>query len=194
MIIGITGGSGSGKSNVSDIFAENGYTVVDADKIAKDIMHSDEALKKNIEKLFGKQYLNAEGEVDRKALGKLVFADGEKRKLLNSVTHPAILQEIEKQVKCGGEKVVMDVPLLIGTDIAKLCDIIIAVLANKDIRIKRITERDGIDEETALNRIESQLSDEEFIAGSDCRIYNNGSKEDLRLAVKGFIDGLERYI
>ena len=88
----------------------------------------------------------------------------------------------------------MVVPLLVGSPLTKLCDIIVAVLAEKDVRIKRITERDGIDKETAANRIASQLSDEELIQGSDCRIYNNGSMEDLKASVHGFINSLERYV
>lgn len=193
MIVGITGGSGSGKSKVSALFAENGYTLVDADKIAKDIMKNDEKLKKNIKELFGKKYILPNGEVDRKALGQLVFTDKSKRELLNSVTHPAIYEEIVRQVKNGGEKVVLDVPLLIGSPLYELCDITVAVLADKAKRISRITERDGLDEKAAENRINSQMSDEEYINGTDCRIYNNGSAEELKISVIDFIRNLERY-
>ena len=192
MIVGITGGSGSGKSMVSALFAENGYTLVDADKIAKEIMKSDDTLKKNIRELFGKEYILANGEVDRKALGALVFKNKDKRELLNSVTHPAIYEKIVKQVKKGGKKVVLDVPLLIGSPLYELCDITVAVLADKEKRINRIMERDGLDKKSAENRINSQLSDEEYINGTDCRIYNNGSTEELKLIVMDFIRNFER--
>ena len=193
MIVGITGGSGSGKSKVSSLFAENGYTVVDADIIAKNIMKSDKKLKDKIKTVFGEEYVDLNGEVDRKALGKLVFADKEKRELLNSVTHPSIYEEIVRQVKSGGEKVALDVPLLIGSPLIKLCDITVAVLADTEKRIARITERDGIDKITAENRIKSQLSDDEYIKGTDCLIYNNGTAEELSVSVKNLIRNLERY-
>ena len=193
MIVGITGGSGSGKSKVSELFAENGYTLVDADKIAKDIMKNDVKLKEKIKELFGKKYILPNGEVDRKALGALVFKDKSRRELLNSVTHPAIYEEIVKQVKNGGEKVVLDVPLLIGSPLYKLCDITVSIIADREKRISRITERDGIDFKNAEDRINSQFSDDEYIKGTDCRIYNNGSEEELKISVIEFIRNLERY-
>ncbi|MDP4118024.1 MAG: dephospho-CoA kinase [Bacillota bacterium] len=191
MVIGITGGSGSGKSFVSRLFAENGFVIVDADKIAKDIMKSDESLKKDIKKFFGEEFVDKNGNVDRRALGEAVFADGDKLKLLNSLTHPRICKEIEKQIEEGGRRVIFDVPLLIGSDLTNLCDLVISVMADKDLRIKRIMQRDKVNLETAVNRVLSQLSDEEYIKGSDEQIYNNGNEDEV---IKRVNELIKRYV
>lgn len=189
MIIGITGGSGAGKSYIAAVFAENGFKIIDADAIAKDIMKNSRELKENIKKHFGDRFVLPDGLVDRRSLGQVVFADSEKRKLLNSLTHPEILAEISRQAKLY-KNAVLDVPLLIGSGIESLCDVTVAVLAEKKYRIERIVKRDGITEETALNRINSQLSDEEYIKGTDLHIYNNGNEDEIR---KQIIDIIKRY-
>ena len=190
MIIGMTGGSGAGKSFISGIFAENGFVVVDADAIAKEIMNGDVQLAESIRQIFGEEYVTPEGKVDRRSLGKLVFADREKLEILNGLTHPKILAEIEKQAALS-ENVVIDIPLLKGSSIEELCDLKVAVLCPREIRIKRIMQRDGIDEQTALNRLKSQLSDEEFVESTDVQIINNGKEDELKKQINEII---KRYV
>lgn len=190
MIIGMTGGSGAGKSFISGIFAENGFVVVDADAIAKEIMNGDVQLAESIRQIFGEEYVTPEGKVDRRSLGKLVFADREKLEILNGLTHPKILAEIEKQAALS-ENVVIDIPLLKGSSVEKLCDLKVAVLCPREIRIKRIMQRDGIDEQTALNRLKSQLSDEEFVESTDVQIINNGKEDELKKQINEII---KRYV
>lgn len=189
MIIGITGGSGAGKSMVSKIFAEKGFSVVDADAIAKDIMNSDKILIRKIRDIFGNEFVDEEGRVDRKALGRLVFGDNKKRLLLNSITHPAIIERIKSEAFSGGN-VIIDIPLLKGSGIEEICDLKIAVLADREIRIERIVKRDGIERETAEKRIASQLTDEEYIEITDVSIINNENCDELISQVN---DIIKRY-
>ena len=189
MIIGITGGSGAGKSVVSEIFAEKGFRLVDADAIARDIMNSDKKLADKIREVFGKEYVDAGGRVDRRALGRLVFGDAEKRLMLNAITHPAIIEKIKKEAFSGGN-VVIDIPLLKDSGVEEICDLKIAVLAEREMRIGRIVERDGIERETAENRIASQLTDEEYIEITDISLINNGNRDELVSRVNDIINGL----
>ncbi|MBQ3053529.1 MAG: dephospho-CoA kinase [Clostridia bacterium] len=190
MIFGITGGTGSGKSFVTGIFEELGFTVIDADRIAKDIMAKDKILINEIAETFGGEYIDENGQVNRKALGTLVFSNREKREVLNNLTHPKIYQEIIRQAKSGGDKVVMDIPLLLGSPLEKLCDVIIATICKKNLRIERIMERDNIDIETAVNRINAQLTDEQYIQGSHFQIYTDGSSECVKKQIE---DIVKRY-
>ncbi len=176
MIIAITGGSGSGKSFVSGIFAEKGFRIVDADAIAKEIMNTDKHLIEKIKITFGEEFVDSNGAVDRRALGRLVFADSEKRMLLNSITHPAIITEIKKQALSGGNTVI-DIPLLKDSGVEEICDLKIAVVSDRELRLQRIMIRDGIDRETAENRISSQLTDEEYIGITDEAVVNDGNRE-----------------
>jgi len=190
MIIGITGGSGAGKSFVAGFFEEKGFKKVDADAIAKNIMNEDKDLAESIRLTFGEEYVTSDGKVDRRALGRLVFADEKKREILNSMTHPKILEEIEKQAY-SSDNVIIDIPLLKGSSVEKICDLKIAVLCPREIRIRRIVERDNIDKQTAINRINSQLTDEEFIESTDVQIANNGNREEL---IKQIENIMMRYV
>lgn len=191
MIIGITGGSGAGKSFISEIFAEKGFKIVDADAIAKNIMDTDGELVENIGKVFGKEFITVEGKVDRRALGRLVFADAKKRETLNAMTHPKIIEQIKQNALEGGN-VVIDIPLLKNSSIEEICDVKIAVLCDRKTRIARIMTRDKIDRKTAENRINSQISDDEYIKFTDEQIVNNGSKVDVVCQINDIITRLKR--
>ncbi len=190
MVIGITGGSGAGKSFVSGVFKKEGFIVVDADKIAREIMTQSSTLKTEIEKYFGKEYIAEDGQVDRRKLGAKVFAEKESRILLESLTHPKIYEEMNRQIKEGGDRVVLDVPLLIGGPVTELCDIIVSVIADREKRLQRIMMRDGISRQVAEDRINSQLTDEQYIEGSHEQIYNNGNADVLE---KQVYDIIKRY-
>ena len=177
MIIGITGGSGTGKSYVASIFSELGFNVIDADAVAKEVMLYDEGLKSKIREYFGEEYFSEDGLVLRRKLGERVFKNKKELKLLSSWTHPEINKRIIKSAedfKLKKKNAVLDVPLLIGSPIMDVCDITVSVLADDNIRVKRIMKRDNIDEMTAVNRIKSQLTNEEYANNTDFVIYNNG--------------------
>ena len=173
MIIGITGGSGSGKSTVSALFREHGWFVIDADEVAHAVMGKGSACLAEVCEAFGQDVLQKDGELDRKKLGAIVFADSKKRKRLNKITLHYIVQAIKEQL-CGKKNAVIDAPLLFESGLNLLCDETIFVSCPKQIRIKRIMERDGIGEAYAKARISSQKSDEELRALCDREVINDG--------------------
>lgn len=162
-IIGVTGPSGAGKGAVSEYMrTAHGFKVIDADKVYHSIVSAPSDCVNELADNFGKEIINCNGGIDRKALSKLVFGEENKDKLLvlNKITHKYVISEINGLLsaysKEGAEVCVIDAPLLIEAGINEMCDYVIAVVAPKELRAKRIADRDGIDEDAALLRINSQ--------------------------------------
>lgn len=183
IIIGLCGGSGSGKGAVSKIFYEHGIPSIDTDAVYRELTVPGAQLLETLSSIFGNSVINSDGSLNRKKLSAIVFSDTEKHKLLNSVTHKAILEESEKIITSykndGYPGVIVDAPLLFESGFNKKCDIIIAVTAPPEIRIRRITARDSITAEAAKQRIASQHSDEFLIENSDYVIENDGDLNAL---------------
>lgn len=180
-IIGLTGASGSGKSTVVKVF---GFPVVDADKAARSAVENQECLNLLVES-FGADILNKDKTLNRKELAKRAFISKEKTEILNSITHPFIIKimndEIERLKQMGEKAIVVDAPQLFEAKCEDICDVVIGVLADKDIRIKRIISRDNISEEDAKIRLLAEKSDEFFKSRCDYIIINNGTVEKLKL-------------
>lgn len=179
--IGLTGASGSGKSVIAKMF---GFPIVDADKAARVAVEDKDCLNALVES-FGKEILNEDKTLNRKELAKRAFISKEKTDVLNSITHPFIIKimndEIEK-LKLNGEKaIVLDAPQLFEAKCEDICDVVIGVLADKNIRMKRIIARDNINEDDASIRLSAEKSDEFFKSRCDYVIINNGSVETLKL-------------
>ncbi len=189
MLFGITGGSGSGKSYVADIFRKYGFFIIDTDKTGHEIIKKGrEAYYELIEK-FGAEILAEDGEIDRRKLGSIVFSDKDKLSMLNSVTHPHIKSEIYSLAEKNGGISGVDGALLIECGIE--CSPLIAVIADKNIRADRIIKRDGIDRELAVKRINSQKSDEFYRSHCDFIIENNeGISEEN---IKNIVDRLRNW-
>lgn len=181
MIVGLTGQTGAGKSTVSKVFAEKGFAVINADYVARIIVEKGKPALKEITDVFGLSVINPDGTLNRKKLGSIVFSDNEKLQLLNNIMYPAITTEIKKQIEYyngqGKKFILLDAPTLFESNADKLCDIIISVIADYDIRKKRIISRDGITPQQADDRINSQHSQDFFIRNSDYYIKNNDSIE-----------------
>lgn len=195
-IIGLCGGSGSGKGAVGNIFSKNGYLTIDTDKVYRDITDNKSKCLDALICEFGAEILNSNATLDRKALGKIVFNDKKKLRMLNDISHAFILQRVREIIKeaeslnyCG---VVVDAPLLYESGFHKECDAVVAVIADRDIRIKRIVARDLIDEESAIKRIDSQISDNELSARADYTIVNNEGLAVLEARVTDFIKRFEQ--
>ena len=160
-IIGLTGGTGSGKGVVSAFLKNNGAYIVDADKIAHDIILKGKPAYAELVEYFGKEILGDDGEVVRRKLGTLVFSKGgEKLEFLNKCTHKYIFEEMKKEIadaeKLGFKAAVLDAPLLLEGNFASLCDTVWAVYTDEKIREERIMSRDGITLEQAKDRISKQ--------------------------------------
>lgn len=190
MIIGLTGGIASGKTTVSNFFKEKGFLVFDADKIAKDISEQKEVTEEIILH-FGKEILDENLKIDRKKLKNIIFKDKKKLETLNKIIHPKVYsfyKDIKKNKKL--KKVVFDVPLLFESGIDKLCDRVLLVVANREIKIDRIMKRDNISQELAEKIIDSQMSDEEKIKKADIVIENNEDIEKLLRKIERFCEFL----
>lgn len=194
MILGLTGGIGSGKSTVSKIFLSMGLKVLDADLIAKNILEDCE-VKKEIQNKIGEEFVNFEtGEIDRKKLKKKVFNNADKLKLLNEIVHPKVLtvyKNYYEEYSNKNEIVIFDVPLLFEVNLDKYCTKVIVVDIDPKIQIKRIKNRDGIEESLIKKIISSQISRNERKNKADILIENNGSLEELEFKVKKIIEEIK---
>ena len=193
-IIGLCGGSGSGKSEVCSFVISLGIPVIDADAVYHEITSKEGQCLEQLRLEFGDEIISC-GALDRKALSKIVFESGEPKKIfarLNSITHPYVLSDIEdslrKYEREGKEFCFVDIPLLFESGFDERCDYTVAVLADTEIRISRIVERDKITEENAKARIESQIDNETLRSLTDYQLINNSDKEKLRRSVSELLE------
>lgn len=181
LVIGITGGTGSGKSTVCSVMKQRGAKIIDADIVAREITEKGKPALSEIERAFGKDVLFPDGSLDRKKLGAVVFSDNEKLNILNGITHKYIIDEIEKTVRsstCG--ILVIDAALLFQTGLDRLCDKTVAVTAKEDVRQRRIARRDGLSAKTAKDRIASQDDDAYYRQRADYAIVNDKGLIELK--------------
>ena len=189
-VIGLCGGSGSGKSFASKCFVNRGIPALDTDKLYHSMISCDSECTRELAFAFGSHILNSEKGIDRRRLAEEVFSDttGEKLKKLNSIAHRLILNEcriwlLEKE-KEGCPAAIIDAPLLFESGFNKECDVIICVEADEKTRIKRITERDNISDEMAIKRIKTQAEDKFLEENSDFVIRNSQDAASLDLQVE----------
>lgn len=183
IVIGVAGGIASGKSTVARVFERLGARVLDADAIGHDLLRTDR-LRSAIRETFGEDVLTEEGEVDRQALGRVVFGDEGARQRLNRLVRPAIRAEIRRRTgEMRGEGydgvVVVDAPLLVDTGPTDLADKVILVTAPASTRKERIILRSGLTGREAEQRIAAQVSDAKQARWADFVLENNGTEEEL---------------
>ena len=179
-VIGLTGGIASGKSTASAYLRELGAAIVDADAISRASTRRGGAAFEAVCAAFG-NILGADGEIDRRKLGGIVFADEDARCKLNSIVHPAVMAESRAQIenaRASGVKVcILDVPLLFETGMEKLCDETWLIYVPREEQIRRMAERDGLDAAAAAARIDSQMPLEEKLKRADVAIDSSGTIE-----------------
>ena len=191
IIIGITGGTGCGKSTVSRILHDLGANVIDADKIARDTLAKGEKILDVLTENFGRHILTSEGELVRYELSKIVFSDPEQLKTLNNITHPVIMEKLSQKVnqaKQSSPIIVLDVPLPIEKGFLDTVHEVWVVTADEDTRISRLINRSGISETEAKKRINAQLSNEEYRKFADEVIENTGTFEELLKTVTSLFE------
>ena len=189
-VIGLCGGSGSGKGTVSELFSEFGIPGIDTDAVYHTLTKNKSPCLDALTEEFGKNILAEDGSLDRKKLSKIVFVgedSPEKRRKLNRIAHKYVLERtreiLDEYRALGKVAAIVDAPLLFESGFDKECDFVISVIANENIRIKRIVERDKITVENARARIRAQLPDEFLIANSKYTINNDGNLSELRESV-----------
>ncbi|MGY1720383.1 dephospho-CoA kinase [Blastococcus sp. SYSU DS0552] len=185
--IGLTGGIGSGKSTVARLLAERGAVVVDADRIAREVLEPGTPGLAAVAAAFGDGVLAADGSLDRAALAAIVFSDEEARRRLDALVHPMVRQRSAELVATAPDDavVVNDVPLLVETGQAGTYDLIVVVEADLSTRLARLVGR-GLTEADARARIATQASDEQRRAVADVVLDNSGSLEQLAEQVGRF--------
>ena len=192
--IGITGGIGSGKSEVAGLLRGKGYSVIDADELAREAAAPGEPAVIRLREEIGGGIFSCDGSLNRKKLGKAMFADPAVLKKVNEIFHGIILRRIEEETeKCSnrGEKAVfISVPLLFETGAERMMDEVWLVTADEDIRLGRVTQRDGMTEEDVRARMRSQMPEDEKLKLAGVVIENNGTKEELKAAVEGLLQRL----
>jgi len=188
-VIGLTGGIACGKSTVAAMLADLGAAVIDADVIAREITKKGMPVWHRIKETFGDEYLLPDGELDRKKLGELVFANAEALKKLNAITHPVIQQQvlakIDRLKSMGSYKaIVVDAALLIEAGWHHMVDEVWLVVTDRETQIERLMKRNGLTRQQALNRINSQMDQDIKRRYADRIIDNSRDMEYTRKQVE----------
>ncbi len=187
MILGVTGNIASGKSSVCRELARRGAVVVDADQLAREVVKPGSTVLEQLVTAFGEDILKADGSLDRQRLGTLVFFDPVARQRLNAIIHPAIaalsvtrLQEL----RAAAPLIVYEAPLLFEVGAETRVDKVLVVTIDPEVQLARLMERDGLDQQSAQQRIDAQMLQEQKIARADYVIDNSASKEETMAQVE----------
>ena len=188
LLIGLTGPSGSGKSRVAEIFSRFGLPVINADEVYHQLLVPPSPCLEELVGRFGNAILTSAGTLNRRELANIVFSDPASLAALNSITHRYVMEEIVRRTEQLRREetraAVLDAPQLFEAGANRMCGAVVSVLADKNLRLERLLQRDGIDRDAALRRIAAQRSDEFFRSHSDYIIENNHTPEHLIPEVK----------
>lgn len=185
MILGITGGTGCGKTTLLNCAAQQGGLILDCDAIYHELLRTDPALLSTIETRFPGTVEN--GVLQRKKLGNLVFSNEKALSDLNAITHGAVKAEVLRRLEANPKLAAIDAIGLFEGGLAELCDVTVAVAAPEEDRIRRLMARDGIERAYAKRRIDAQKSAQWFRERCDYCLENDGSPEDFRKICLAFL-------
>lgn len=197
LLVGITGGIATGKSTVVGMFKEKGARVIDFDLLARKVVEPGRPAWRDIVAYFGEQVLREDRTLDRKKLGDLVFRDMEKRKKLESLTHPRINEEFIKELneivaRDPGAIILVDIPLLVEQNLQYMFHKLLVVYVPAELQLERLMKRDGISRGEALNRLKAQLPIEEKVGYADFVINNAGPVTETQRQVDEVWEKLKR--
>jgi len=184
MIVGLTGGIGSGKTAVSDLFQDLGITIVDADVASRVVVEKGREELNKIAEHFGEDILTSNGELDRAKLREVIFKSEDDKLWLESLLHPAIASQIQKELdSCSSPYTILVSPLLLETDQKNFCSTVLVVDVPVETQIERTSKRDNVSEEQIKSIIASQIDRDSRLEQADEVILNDGSIESLERKV-----------
>lgn len=192
LIIGLTGPTGSGKSSASIEAQNQGFRVIDCDKLARVAVEKGTEGLAKLTRVFGKDILNPDSTLNRKALAQKAFSSVENTKLLNETLLPIISEMVKKEAV--GDYVLLDAPTLFESGIDSICNCTVAVLADREIRFNRIINRDNMDENAANLRINAGKGDDFYKTNADYIIYNNNDEKSFNLKFREIINEIKGKI
>jgi dephospho-CoA kinase len=187
VILGVTGNIASGKSSVCRQLARRGALVVDADQLAREVVAPGSPVLEQLVAAFGEDILKADGSLDRQCLGNLVFSDPSARDRLNTIIHPAIAALSVKrlqELRANAPLIVYEAPLLFEAGAETRVDKVLVVTIDPGVQLTRLMKRDGLDQQSAQQRINAQMAQEQKIARADYIIDNSASKEETMAQVE----------
>ena len=185
IFIGLTGQTGAGKSTVCEAAEELSCRVINADKVAREVMGKNSDCLKRLAEFFGNDIILPDGNCNRKLLAKRAFSSRENTDILNSITHPAIIERVREYIDIYSKEsdiIIFDAPQLFESGGDRLCDVIIAVTAPEKTRLDRIMQRDGIGESAARLRMSAQHGEDFFRSRADFVINGGMPRRDVRAA------------
>lgn len=183
MVIGVTGNSGSGKSEISKILSNKiNAKIIDADKVVKELYTPGQEYYNKILELFGNKVLEKNNKLNRNKIAEIIYNNESEREKLNNLTYKYVVDEIKKRVKKEKNiNIIIDAPLLFESKLDEICDITVAVLAEKSLKINRICTRDNIEPKIAISRLAIQKEDSYYQKKADYIVTNNGKKDEINL-------------
>ena len=195
--VGLTGGIASGKSTIAKMFKTLGAEIIDADKIARQVVEKGMPAYRRVVKTFGIECLNKKGEINRPHLGKIVFSDPEKRKTLNAIVHPEVfkMQKKEERTIRGGNSdavIIFDVPLLMETGSHLSMDKVVLVQVDKDVQVNRLMTRNHLSKKESLTRIRAQMPFYKKKKLADYVIDGGSARTEIRKRVKTIYDEIKK--
>ena len=194
IVIGLTGGPGVGKSEAAKVLQQLRFRIINADIIGHELLIENKNIKAKLIKLLGREIVAADGSLDRRAIGQIVFADQNVMMEFNRIIHPVLLKELKRRIgieaKSGSHPVVVDAALIFEWGIADWFDYIFVVTATREKRLQRMRAQ-GLNQRQASQRIASQISQRDKIALADFVIVNNSTRASLHKRVKSLVHKLK---